>query len=411
MSRRVAVIGGGLAGLTAALAAARAGANVTLIVGGQGVHHLFSGCLDVLAYPAGATEPVEKPLAAVAKLAAENPRHPYALVGADRLRRALAFFRQELAAAGVELLGDGETQRRVVTAFGTLRPTALVPATMAAAPERIAAVCNLSGFGNFSAALTAGELGRRLGRTVAALDFAGPAARRDAIGLSRALARPDYAAALGDFLRVQAPGQTVLIPAVLGPDNTLAVKRGIEERFGGELCEAPGQPPSLPGLRLFTALRRRVLDAGVRVAQAARVVGPVVENGRLTGLRVKTGPFEQIETADAFVLATGHLVSGGLIGDRDGLREPVFALPVVGASGRPYFDAAFLSPDGHPALATGVATDDRLRPLSGELPLFDNLFAGGDILAGFDPYRERSGGGVAVATGDLAGRYAAGDAS
>lgn len=411
MSRRVVVIGGGLAGLTAALAAARAGASVTLIAGGQGVHHLFSGCLDLLAYPPGASEPTKRPLAAIEDLIRAHPGHPYALVGGDPLRQALTAFRADLAAAGVELLGDGETQRAVVTAMGTLRPTALAPVTMAAEPAHIDAVCNLNGFRNFSSALVAVELSRRVGRPVAALDFAGPAKRRDAIGLSRALAEPAYAEAFGEFLREQAPGQVVLIPALLGIENALTVKDGIEKIFGGRLCEAPGQPPSLPGLRLFTALRRRALDADVRIVQAARVVAPVVENGRLTGLTIKAGPRERIENAEAFVLASGHLVSGGLVGDRERLREPVFGLPVVGAAGSPYFATTFLSPDGHPVMSAGVAVDRFLRPLSDDRPVFDNLFAAGDILAGFDPYRERSGGGVAVATGDLAGRRAAGDAS
>jgi anaerobic glycerol-3-phosphate dehydrogenase len=49
-----------------------------------------------------------------------------------------------------------------------------------------------------------------------------------------------------------------------------------------------------------------------------------------------------------------------------------------------------------------------LRPKRGAQVAYENLFACGDILGGFDPYRERSGGGVALSTALVAGRLAAG---
>ena len=46
----------------------------------------------------------------------------------------------------------------------------------------------------------------------------------------------------------------------------------------------------------------------------------------------------------------------------------------------------------------GVKTDDKLRVLRGGKPLV-NLYGAGSVLAHYDPIKEGSGSGVAVATG------------
>src|SRR4051795_3584026 len=73
----VVVIGAGLAGLTAALRLAEAGAAVTLVAKGHASTHWGAGGIDVAA-PEGARTPAE----GVAALAA-RPGHPYAFLGAD----------------------------------------------------------------------------------------------------------------------------------------------------------------------------------------------------------------------------------------------------------------------------------------------------------------------------------------
>ena len=59
------------------------------------------------------------------------------------------------------------------------------------------------------------------------------------------------------------------------------------------------------------------------------------------------------------------------------------------------------SPEGPQRLfSSGVRTDSRLRPLGADgEPLFENLFAAGDLIGGFDPSTERTGLGVALLTG------------
>src|SRR5438270_6391368 len=96
----VVVVGLGLAGLVAALAARGRGAR-TLVVGrGYGTLRFRPGTIDVLGYWRG--RPVEAPGLRVAAVAATERRHPYALAGGD-LAPALEAVRGAAAAAGLAL--------------------------------------------------------------------------------------------------------------------------------------------------------------------------------------------------------------------------------------------------------------------------------------------------------------------
>ena len=90
------VIGAGPAGLTAGWQAAADGEKVCVIAKGWGATHWLPGCVDVLGfYPLDSKSPVKSPAKALKKLIHEQPRHPYALIGVDRLHEALAGFLQQ----------------------------------------------------------------------------------------------------------------------------------------------------------------------------------------------------------------------------------------------------------------------------------------------------------------------------
>ena len=76
----VVVVGTGLAGLSAAVRLAEAGARVLVLAKGVGSTHLAAGTIDVLGY---APERVERPREALAGFVEAHPGHPYGLVGAD----------------------------------------------------------------------------------------------------------------------------------------------------------------------------------------------------------------------------------------------------------------------------------------------------------------------------------------
>jgi glycerol-3-phosphate dehydrogenase subunit B len=48
----------------------------------------------------------------------------------------------------------------------------------------------------------------------------------------------------------------------------------------------------------------------------------------------------------------------------------------------------------------GIAVDDRLRPVDGTgAPVYENLIAAGATIGGAEPWREKSGDGLSLATG------------
>jgi glycerol-3-phosphate dehydrogenase subunit B len=62
----------------------------------------------------------------------------------------------------------------------------------------------------------------------------------------------------------------------------------------------------------------------------------------------------------------------------------------------------------HQAFRVGVRIDAGLRPLGPQGTLFDpRLFAAGSVISGYDPAADKTGLGVAIFTGYLAGEAAA----
>ena len=106
------------------------------------------------------------------------------------------------------------------------------------------------------------------------------------------------------------------------------------------------------------------------------------------------------------MLATGGLVGGGIDTDRESVREPVFGCHVPHPDDR--YDWAEGRAFGEHAFARfGVVPDGSLRPTGpdGEAA-FENLRAAGSVLGGADFAAEKSGGGISLATGYVAGRTA-----
>ena len=129
---------------------------------------------------------------------------------------------------------------------------------------------------------------------------------------------------------------------------------------------------------------------------------PSATAARVSALRARVGLREERRGADWVVLATGGFASGGLeLDSRWTARETALGLPVTGVPGpgeerfRPdYFDD---QPIG--ARRRGGRTRE-LRPVdaAGER-VFENVLVAGATLAGAEPWREKSGDGISLATG------------
>jgi glycerol-3-phosphate dehydrogenase subunit B len=408
---RVVVIGAGLAGLTAALRLAEGGARVTVVAKGVGSLHLSPGTLDVLGY---APERVESPREAMAGFVASRPEHPYADL-ADAVNEALAWF--VACVPGMRFVGDGVENLLLPTAVGVPRPTAFAPAPMAAADLRAGGrfvAVGLSGLKDFFPRLLAENL-MRAGLPGVSVTVRHPeitASPRpgmaDVAGqvYARALDEPAFRVTFAAALKaVIEPGETILIPAVLGLAKADEVWDEMQERLGAPIAEIPTVPPSVPGMRLQRELNAALSRAGVRTMLGPEAVGYQSDAGRVSHVSVRAAARTRQLPADAVVLATGGFAAGGIELDSYGaLHEKVFDLPVVGPpEGTPRLSARHL--DHQPLMASGVAVDSTCRPVGPDgNVVWPNLHAAGASIAGAEPWREKSGEGIAIATAYRAAR-------
>ncbi|HEX7117740.1 MAG TPA: FAD-binding protein [Longimicrobiales bacterium] len=377
----VLVLGGGIAGSAAALAAAGRGRRVAVVHAAPGVTALAAG---------GWSGPLPEGLGA----ALERAGLPYAPAGAPLPHPTGRVDRYDRAA----------------------------PAQRAAAPLAGALICGIVGLPGFRAAALARVWGAGAGAPAGAVVLeAGrvPPGGWSPASLAALLEREPgrLADALADAVRRSGATRAVF-PAVLGIEGADGVRAALASAAGVPVGEALGVPPSVPGWRL-----ERALDAALRAAGVERVRGRVVDR-QVDGRRVRavlvrppaaqgTDPM-RIE-ADAFVLATGKYLAGGI---RAGAR---FEEPALGCPVRvDHVGATFEIPDplalthaersaDQPLLRAGVRTDDAARPIGGGGDVvYENVRIAGSVRAGWDA--AAPGLGHAAADGWRAGERAAGEA-
>ena len=421
MSRKtdVLVIGSGLAGLFAALAAANKGAKTKLVFTGQGCLAISGGIIDLLGYD-DAGKRIADPFAALTSL---PEGHPYALAGADNVKRALEAFREALRAAGLEYKSaadDGGKPCNVLapTIMGTLKPTFLYDSLQS--PELLpkakkALVISAKGFRECRSRLVISQLRRY--PELEAIDFAEHVLPAPFPEYGRSLSPLDLAHFLDTEQGLKWAGEKlanlgsgydlVLLPPILGARPDSRIRLEAQRLLGAPFVEMQSTPPGVQGLRLRRALIKQLEDKKVEFYENAEAKSAKIENGSCASV-TSVATNRVVEHAPgAVVLATGGVLSGGLALDQGSCVEPVFGIPIpVPAdveewSSRDVFGRHLIS-------SLGLKTDSSLRPVAeGGEALMDNVFVAGRTLGGYDYAREKSGAGVAVATGWLAGENAA----
>ncbi|GAA0305874.1 glycerol-3-phosphate dehydrogenase subunit GlpB [Halarchaeum salinum] len=408
----VLVVGGGVAGMTAALAAADTGASVRLVTKSQSTLRHASGLIDVLGY--ADDKLLADPFDALDDLPAD---HPYSKVGVKAVRDGLARFDD---VAG-DLYRGGHTEKNALlpTHGGAVKPTARYPASAAAglaSDERDALLVGFETLSDFDAPLAADHL------RAAGVPFDVRGATVSFPGEPRADAKiTRYAHALDEdtddererlakrVARVHDGEPRVGFPAVLGEDHPADVRGTLADVLDAAVFEVPMGPPSLPGTRLEAAYERALREAGVNVVRRPVAGYETDGENRLTAAIVERNGQHIPHYADAFVLATGGLVGEGIDSDRDGVYEPVFDCHVPHPADRYdwFVDETF---GDHPYPRFGVVVDDELRPRDADGRIeFENLRAAGSVVGGADFAAECSGMGVSLATGDAAGSAAGAD--
>jgi glycerol-3-phosphate dehydrogenase subunit B len=418
----VVVVGAGLAGLSATIGLVERGASVHVVATGMAATHWVHGGLDVAA-PSGALSALEG-----VEMLRQRPGHPYALLHADviaSVERTTA----RLASVGLGYVGDpGSTLRQVPTAVGGLRPAAILPAGQAAAalpwePDEGLLLVGFERFRDFWPAYAARNLAlqawpdgpARFHAAIARLPDVDRLHNLNSLVLAR---RFDDAAwrtrALGAIAQVipRAGRWRIAVPAVLGLARHAEVLESVVEALGHPVFEVPTLPPSVPGLRLFEALRDRARASGATIQIGFEVSGVERQGDRIVAVETRAAARPLRLRARDLLLATGGIAAGGFRAGRDGVvREPILDLPVQAPSREAWLSGDLYGAAGVELEAAGVRVDANLRPLGRDgTPLFENVRVAGSALAGMRYLSERCGDGVALASAWRATREISGDA-
>ena len=416
------VVGAGLSGLLAAYTAAKAGLRVQIAAKGLGSMHWAAGTVDVMGYTSEEmSRPVQRPLDAIQDLSASHPEHPYALLGAHQVQGALDAFRALAGELGLPYSGSATAGENLLlpSAVGALRPAFLAPQAQLAGdmsrPEPLLIV-GFHGLRDFYPELIAENLLKQGFQARAAflpLSLLTEQNDRNNVHLAQALDDRTRRMKLGGELkRLAKPGERIGLPAILGLDDHAAAFADLQSAAGAPIFEIPTLPPSVPGMRLFKALRARLWQMGVQLYAGIEAIGAetIAANGaagRVQWVETATTSRPMKNRARAYLLATGGILGGGFDSDHTGrIWETVFGLPLTIPQKRyEWFRPAFMDPAGHPVFNGGVAVDGRMQPMdaAGQV-IYSNLWAVGGALASVDPIQQHSLEGIAIATGVAAGQ-------
>lgn len=411
-----------MAGAIAALRARSRGASVVLARRSLGATALSSGAIDVAPDPAAPSGDLRshliEPEKAAREVARTRPHHPYAI-----LRERLGKLSESLSFAADQLPGllAPPLQRNALlpTPLGTVKPcgmaqTSQVGADLAALPPRVAIVqiavnpsydARMVAFGMEAAARS---LRKTLNAAIVESRYFHSVedALRTSYELAEALDRPGAVERFADDLRPRLPPGigALLLPPILGR-RAAALCGRLSTLLGGLPCaELLSSAPSVPGVRLQDALDAAIARAGIELVEAE--VRREQAHSRVFSLGG-----ERIVEPAAAVLATGKFIGGGIVRE-ECFREAILSLPVYAGSRRmsDQYIGDLLADEvrgDQQAFRAGVRIDDVLHPLGHDgAPVHPWLYAAGSVISGYDPAMDKTGLGVAIFTGYLAGGFA-----
>lgn len=401
------VIGAGLAGLMAALAAALRGRSVRIITRGMGSLAISGGCVDVLGYAGGRA--LASPWEGMDLL---PQAHPYRLLGVERVRAALAAFAAIMREQGYPLVAQAdEANSWLPSIMGTLKPSYLVPGEIPnlATVKRLL-VWSVRGLRDCRPALVAqqlqaGGLAAHITQALAPNPLGKTHRSPTALDLARHVDHPAGQDWLQQALAAHAGHyDALLMPPLCGSRADARILEMARAAAGCPVLEMHSIPPGVGGLRLRDALLRALAAHGVELVENATVLRAECTGAHCTGLVVDASGQERRHLARAVILATGGVLGGGVSLTPEGAREAVFGLPVP----LPQDVLARSAPDvfgAHAFSHLGISVDAHLRPAGAGGTLLHNVFLAGRALGGYDFASEKSGHGVALTTGWHAANY------
>jgi glycerol-3-phosphate dehydrogenase subunit B len=430
----VVVIGGGAAGLTAAAQTAAKDLKTTVISRGLGATALSTGVIDVLGYRGQIL--LDNPLQGLKELLEEEPQHPYGLMAERSFKRltkllaeALEAFRRASRNLNLPYHGSLEANLLLPTCFGTFKPTCLAPITalhgdLKALDGKKMLLVGFKGYRELDVKY-ASEALAFLAKThlnidlkVESFELTFPSLEdRRSLHPMELASMLDGGQVFPQLLRQLEKLKTLKgfdvlgLPPTLGFSKAAENLRRVETSLGVKAFELLPPPPSIPGQRLQLMLEKAAQTAGAKICLACEALRFEVEGGLARALKARFRGRVVSFKAEAYVLATGGFLAGGLMVRRKKAFEPLLGFQIGGLEKASLLEEAFFAFKGHPLFRAGLQVNQDLNPLNREGAIVArNVYCAGGVLANTDYIDEKSGLGVALTTGYMAGLKACGEA-
>ena len=399
------IIGGGLSGLISGIYLSQRGQRCVIISSGQSALHFSSGSFDLLNNLPDGTS-VQKPLDAISELVKQAPTHPYAKLGENKFKELARQAEEFLKNAGISTQGDHEENHYRVTPMGTLKPTwltlknLLISENEKCLPIQHPGLFNITGFLDFYTRFIADEF-LKMGAKCSIHSINFPALENlrknptemRSVNIARVFDKQENIKELARILKAESGDcDSIILPAITGLNREDVVDY-LRKEINKPIYLLPTLPPSVPGIHTQQKLRSVFQQNGGVFMLGDNVLRADIKGNRISQIySFNHGDIPFV--GQNFILATGSYFSQGLIASTEKIYEPIFDLDVTFTPNRTqwYNSDVF---DTQPYQSFGIKTDSTFR-CTREGKIFENLYAAGAILEGFNPLKEGCGAGVSI---------------
>lgn len=399
------IIGGGLSGLISGIYLSQRGQRCVIISSGQSALHFSSGSFDLLNNLPDGTS-VQKPLDAISELVKQAPTHPYAKLGETKFKELAQQAEEFFKNAGISTQGNHEENHYRVTPMGTLKPTwltlknLLISENEKCLPIQHPGIFNITGFLDFYTRFIADEF-LKMGAKCSVHSINFPALENlrknptemRSVNIARVFDKQENIKELARILKAESGDcDSIILPAITGLNREDVVDY-LRKEINKPIYLLQTLPPSVPGIHTQQKLRSVFQQNGGIFMLGDNVLRADIKGNRISQIySFNHGDIPFV--GQNFILATGSYFSQGLIASTEKIYEPIFDLDVTFTPNRTqwYNSDVF---DTQPYQSFGIKTDSTFR-CTREGKIFENLYAAGAILEGFNPLKEGCGAGVSI---------------
>ncbi len=399
------IIGGGLSGLISGIYLSQRGQRCVIISSGQSALHFSSGSFDLLNNLPDGTS-VQKPLDAISELVKQAPTHPYAKLGETKFKELAQQAEEFFKNAGISTQGNHEENHYRVTPMGTLKPTwltlknLLISENEKCLPIQHPGIFNITGFLDFYTRFIADEF-LKMGAKCSIHSINFPALENlrknptemRSVNIARVFDKQENIKELARILKAESGDcDSIILPAITGLNREDVVDY-LRKEINKPIYLLQTLPPSVPGIHTQQKLRSVFQQNGGVFMLGDNVLRADIKGNRISQIySFNHGDIPFV--GQNFILATGSYFSQGLIASTEKIYEPIFDLDVTFTPNRTqwYNSDVF---DTQPYQSFGIKTDSTFR-CTREGKIFENLYAAGAILEGFNPLKEGCGAGVSI---------------